>query len=454
MDENENGTNVKLDENQLVRANTFLHALEPYGQVQVVREMARRIQALDKSKVPLNGGEAAHLAQLAISHDLNPFSGEIWGWIQIKDDKRHFSWMPGRRGIIRHANEQAAAKGSEWWSDERELTEHEKTTLMIPKDALAFESRVFDKATMDEWRKNFTALIDAGKTADEALRIGGNPPCSTGIGVLTQDEIRKMPYDNKMPHVNRAKKRALMEALKGKYSLNFGGAAGGAGGDTFEDYIVDSKGAIDVDFEDVTDHKPYGIMEEEFGSKERLDPKSWKKIPDLIVSEGLANDPFVVAEILAYSPLIPGHVSKSAALEFFQYAKSIYAENETLELKELSGLAYAQMFKGGKDPDPPQEAPRETPQEAPKDPPQDPPRKSPKEIKVDDAGLTANEVEALAAMAVDYPKYTPKTNLDWETAYKYIDLKTVTTSREKFQEIVKELNGDVRLGMARMLGYL
>lgn len=440
---------VKMSEIQITRGNEFLHALEPYGQVQVVREMSRRIQALDKNEIKLNGGEAAHLAQLAVSHDLNPFSGEIWGWVQKKKGERHFNWMPGRRGIIRHANEQSEEKGSEWWSDERALTEHEKVELVIPKDALAFESKVFETSTMDPWRKTFNALIEAGVEAKEALKIAGNPPCSVGIGVLTRQEISYMPKNNKMPHANRAKKRALMEALKGKFSLHFGGAAGGSGGETFEDYIVDSKGAIDVDFEDVTESRPFGMDDEAFGGKERLDPKEWKGICEKMVKAELARDPFVAAELLAYSMFTPTNINEEWALNFFNFAKEIFIEDENQELKDVAELAYSRLFETDKEKKS-RTAKKPVPKKA-----QAKKKPTPKKETPTKPDLTKKEANALVRMAEDYPNITPQDKLDWNTAYKYIDLKESGTDRKAFVKTVNDkCKGDVRLGMALQLGYL
>jgi len=480
MNDEKESDGIELNETQLARANEFLgtNPLAPYGNVEAVRGMSRRIRALDKSEIKLSPGEAMHLAQLAISHDLNPFSGEIWAWIQIKNNERHFSWMPGRRGLIRHANEQALARGSEWWSDERELTEHEKTNLMIPKDALAFESRVFDKATMDEWRKTFNTLIDSEKTADEALLIVGNPPCSIGYGVLTQQEISKMPRNNKMPHVNRVKKRALMEALKGKFSLHFGGSAG-AGGETFEEYIHDSKGAIDVDFSDVTDAQSFGQDPSIFGeSHERMNPKFWKGICEKMVEQELAQDAFVAAELLAYSQFTPRELNEEWALRYFNHAKEILADGVLTELKEIAPKAYGRLFETDKEKierektkkkepkneakvKPVQEGSEGKTEEKKQDASEQKKKSPPKSDKItteekalDDKGLTDNQKDALRAMVEEFPQYTPKHALDWETAYKYIDLEKVPTSRDEFRKIVKTMGGDVQMGMARILGYM
>lgn len=320
---------VNLSDKELARANEFMHALEPYGEVAVVREMARRIQALDKSQVPMNTGEASHLAQLAIAHDLNPFSGEIWGWIQVKGGKRHFNWMPGRRGIVRHANEQAQERGFEWWYDEEEMTREEKKNAMIPENAIAIRVKVYDSATMEEWRKTFDSLREA-LPPEQALSTAGNPPCSVGIGVLTQEEISRMPRNNKMPHINRASKRGLMEALKHKFHLQFGMWKGGQ---TYDEYIVDKEGAIDVDFEDVTVEQ-----------KDRMNPEYWGDIPKVIVEESLAKDAFVASEILSYTPMTPQTIKQEWAIEFFQVAKDVYKENENLALKEVAEKAYRRWF--------------------------------------------------------------------------------------------------------------
>jgi len=189
-----------LNEKELTRANEFLQAnpLAPYGPNDVVREMARRIIALDSRDVPLKPLEAAHAAQLSISTDLNIFADELWVWIQEKNNKRIFNWMPGRRGIIRHANEQAQEMGEKWEASEPEpLTLKEKEMYMIPKDAIAVRVKVTDTESMSEWRETFKlAAEELG--VKEAVELIGKPPGSTGIGVLTKSEISKLPYNNKM----------------------------------------------------------------------------------------------------------------------------------------------------------------------------------------------------------------------------------------------------------------
>jgi hypothetical protein len=503
-----------LSEKQLVRANEFLQVnpLAPYGQVKAVREMTRRIKALDASRTPFNTGEASHLAQLAVSHNLNPFSGEIWAWIVVKGDKREFKWMPGRRGIIRHANEIAASKSTpdftnDWWSDERLLTKAEKAELYISEFDMAYESKVFERVTYDPWKETFVVLVESGMTADKALEIGGHPPCSTGIGVLTQHEMKELDKSrqNKMPHSNRCKKRAQMEALKNKFSLLFGGSSG-TGGETFDEYIKDSEGTIDVEFEDVTDHVPYGMEGSAFGGKERLNPKFWKGSCEKMVEAELASSPFVAAELLAYSLFIPGNAKGKHLTGFFQTAKDILIEQMEEfgpkfepDLKAIAPEAYNRLFETKKETDKrlkekeleeksagereeheksqkkkipdkkekPDEAKVEPVQEKPKgktekkkpstpkqkkEPPPEPDKveEQPKKIE-----LTKKETNALVRMAEDYPAICPMDKQDWATAYKYIDLKESGTTRKEFVKLVNdECNADVRLGMAHKLGYL
>jgi len=321
-----------IDEKALARGNEFLHALEPYGQVALVREMARRIQVLDKGKEPLTGSEAAHLAQLAIAHNLNPFSGEMWGWVVVRGDKREFNWMPGYKGYMRHANEQAEARGVDWWYDEEELTEAEKAKLYIPKDALAIRCKVYDSGSMEGWRDALKTMVEGGMSAKDALKALGDPPCSVGIGVLTREEMNKLPKNNKMPHINRASKRALVQALKFKFNLAFG-THGAGSSDTFEDYIMDEKGSIDVEFEDVTPDL-----------KERMNPEYWGGIAEGVVEAGLAKDAFVASEVMAYTPLQPQNLKLSWVLEFFQEAQAVYKENPNQNMKEVAEQAYARFF--------------------------------------------------------------------------------------------------------------
>lgn len=436
-----------LSKKELSRANEFLQAnpLAPYGPNKVVREMARRIMALDSRKVPLKPLEAGHAAQLSISTDLNIFADELWVWVVVKDGKRHFNWMPGRRGIIRHANEQAERMGTSWEASEPEpLTLEEKEMYMIKKDAIAVRVKVSSKEAMTEWRETFkVAAEELG--AKEAVKLIGKPPGSSGIGVLTKGEIAKLPYNNKMPHINRAAKRALTEALKNKFNLQYGVAQAGPASDDMEGYIHDDQ-VIDVDWEDIS--TPAGISEEDHNEKNRRDPRSWGGLPTKIVKAELARDAFVAAELLAHTPLRPKGIKDQEDLVFklFENAKKYFKEDEDRSLKELAKMAYAELFPSKHDPE---EAPLPGEPESNFIPVEG---EEPKKFE-----LNETEKVAYRQMIDEYTPYAPLTAINWEPAFKYIegsDNKNGIT-RKEFRAMVRDqCDGDVRVGMMKVLGYL
>lgn len=490
---------MKMDDVQLARGNEYLHALVPYGPSKMLRELTRRILVFDKSKIPMTRNEAAHTAQLSLSTDLNYFANELWVWITIdkRTKKRQYNWMPGRRGVTRHANKQAEEMGIKWHSTEPELlTDNEKRLFSIPLDSLAVRIKVRDDVSMASYNETLKTMSKAIGDK-EAYKELGPPPSSGGIGVVTKYEMTELDKTgrNKMPHFNRSVKRALTEAQKGKFNLQFGGGSIGAPAD-YSDYILGD--TVDGDLEDITALVPTGYPTETFGeAKERMKPDFWKGICETMVKEELARDAFVAAELLAFSLFTPRELNEEWALKYFNHAKELLADDETLELKEIAPEAYRRLFetkeqtndrlkKEAESEDEPEETKKSdkkpvskkevvgrkevqkpektktkkqaTPkpkEKAPKKPEVDEKKLTKKpDVLLDDKGLTKNEIESYQAMAKDYPRYTPKHNQDWETAKKYINLKKVTTSWDEFREIVKQMKGDVRLGMCRMLGYL
>lgn len=248
----------EADEAQIVRAaNEYLHPLQPYGPTKALREMTRRIMALDTAKGPyrLQAMEAAHLAQVAASAQLNPFTGEIWAWVNVKGDgTRALTIMPGRRGLLRHAHEQAKEQGTHFWPEYDQIVDpEERADLRIPQGALAFRCRLKDHKDVETWTMAINACKEAGYTPDEIRREVGPMPFTVGIGILTKQEMATLDRksSNKMSHVERCQKRAYMMALKQRFDLPLGGSVG-AQGETIDDYVLDSEWR-EVDEEDIID---------------------------------------------------------------------------------------------------------------------------------------------------------------------------------------------------------
>jgi hypothetical protein len=197
---------------------------------------------MDTAKVPMLAREAAHLAQQAASAWLNPFTGEIWGWVQIVGNQRKFTIMPGRRGLLRHAHEQAREIGTHFWPEYRQITDpDERKNLFIPNEALAFECQVKDHLSQMTWNTTLERVTEAVKAGIEIdTSIIQKPPFVFGLGILTKQEMESLDKNrgNKMTHVERCQKRAYMMGIKQLFDLPLGGAVGGAG-ETIEDYVID-----------------------------------------------------------------------------------------------------------------------------------------------------------------------------------------------------------------------
>lgn len=67
------------------------------------------------------------------------------------------------------------------------------------------------------WYEHRRRLREEGLSAEEIDKhLGSEEPASVGYGRLTQEEMKELDSrgDNRMPHINRATKRARIEAYK------------------------------------------------------------------------------------------------------------------------------------------------------------------------------------------------------------------------------------------------
>jgi hypothetical protein len=342
----------------IAKADEWIHPIQPYGELDAVKEICRRIQLLDRGKNPMNKAEALMLAQNAITMDLNPFNGEIWGWVQTYGNVRKLTIMPGRRGIQRKADEKAEELGMIYWEKYRQITNPEERELKaIPGGALASEAKIYDDLSMAAYTANLKVFIEAGYSKDEIADLIGDPPYKTGLGILTVEEMKNLDKskDNKMPHLERVQKRAYTEGLKKKFHLPFGSASTGS---TYEEYVKEPT-YIDVKYEDVQE----GMTEEEKEDeaevtedylKKRRAPGFWAEgVCEAIVDAGHATNIFNAASILAWSNFrksvnpvdavnfagIYREVQRSGlmgdAQQFATWAVSIFFDHTTLyELKK------------------------------------------------------------------------------------------------------------------------
>jgi hypothetical protein len=156
--------------------------------------------------------------------------------------------MRGRDGTIRLAQESAKKAGTYLMPPRyREIMdESERARLLIPKGALAIEAEVEDHQTSGDWWKHFTLMKDAGYPPEEIdRRLGAGPPKDQGLGIITIEETAqfdRQPGGNKMPHINRVRKRAYIEALKVRWAprIDYETLSEGAPSDT-DEYIIEGE---------------------------------------------------------------------------------------------------------------------------------------------------------------------------------------------------------------------
>jgi hypothetical protein len=175
----------------------------------VVRELAERIKLGVPGGRKLDASEAIVLAQVAAAHGLDPFTGEVW-------------YIPGSgpaigiKGLRKVAAQAAARDGGAYWTEFRQIVDpKELARLAMPENALAFECRVFDTASIRGYAASIEAMTRAGCTFEQAQQMIGQRPATVGMGYWTPGEATKMKP------AQAAMKRAEADALKRRYHIPF-----------------------------------------------------------------------------------------------------------------------------------------------------------------------------------------------------------------------------------------
>ncbi len=319
-----------IPEKALVEASTdWLHPLEPYAPKQALAEMTRRYMAMDTSKTPLKANEASLVIQMAATTRLNPFAQELWAWVTIYQGKRNLTLMPGRRGLLRLAREQADEKGMTFNEDYGLILDGElRKELAIPEGAVAYECKIRDDISRGLWVKAAADLKGIGMELDQILGQIGDAPFATGYGFVSDAEMQKLNKGgNKMAHAERARKRAFMSALKKKFDLPFGAIGGDQAGLTFEDYVrLPGRGeVVEGEFLEAEESEApatyQNFSEQEMSARRK--PQYWPDgIPEAVVDAGYAKDKYNAAALLSWSP-------------FNKAIKKTYAVNWSREYREI-----------------------------------------------------------------------------------------------------------------------
>ena len=253
-------------------ADQWLHPLEPYGPAKALREMTRRIMLFDKGKVKMSPTEAAHLAQVAASSWLNPFTGEIWGWVDVYRNERRLNIMPGRKGLIRHAKEQANLEGDKFYPEYEEIVSLDlRRQYLLEEGDLAYICKLRSIREIDTWNASLMAAGQAGLEPSDVKELVGPRPYTFGLGIMRKKEVASTK-DAAMTATERCQKRAYMMALKQKYVLPLAHAIGQEG-QTVDDYIIEGE------FQEV-DPEPEGEGKEEEGTEDPRQEEAQAEEPE------------------------------------------------------------------------------------------------------------------------------------------------------------------------------
>lgn len=194
MSENENETKaVALYHGPATDAPATLARLQSSRAVMLTASRVVRLSI--GHKVVPNLDEALLISQAALSQGLDVFTELHW-WINTytKDgvEIRDLTIMRSRDGKVRLANEAARRTGTNLSRPRYyQITKNQKKELEIPLDALALEARIEDDRSVKDWIEKAERISKLGFSKDEIEDKIGECPFWSGIGVVTQDEIRQ-----------------------------------------------------------------------------------------------------------------------------------------------------------------------------------------------------------------------------------------------------------------------
>jgi hypothetical protein len=207
----------------IVKYNPVM-AIAPMGSRKVVRELAVRIHAMAPGGMKMTPAECVVLAQYAISLEANPFVGEVW-LMKNQNSGEVLGLAPGIRLFRRKADEQDEKRADLRNVEIYALSPDERKDYLVPEGALAYKAILRSALKSHSYTEDCERMTKIkGITWDDIRKALGDRPYVEGIGILTADEMKLLDKNsrNKMPHIERVKKRAEAAALKVVYHLDFG----------------------------------------------------------------------------------------------------------------------------------------------------------------------------------------------------------------------------------------
>lgn len=200
-----------MTDNAIIR--TSEKTLSVFSTRDELKEMGDRLRKMMPSAQQFSDGEALAVAQVALAHGLDPFTGEVWG-LKSQDGK-WYGVMVGIKGLRKSALREAIAEDTTYWTEFQRIDPGEAAAA---NTSVVYKCIIRDTKSMQAYGKTINILTTAGVPYKEAIAMIGPAPQVVGIGIANTDERSKLDIHR------RAKKRAESDAIKQRFALNFSGA--------------------------------------------------------------------------------------------------------------------------------------------------------------------------------------------------------------------------------------
>jgi len=283
-------------------------AIEVFGSREDIREMTDRLINMMPGTNNLTQKEALTVAQVAVAHGLDPFTGEVWG---IKSATgKWYGVMVGIAGRRKLARRQADQEGGTYWTEPPKLVAPE--LYNAPANAVVYEVVLHDTVTTQAYAKSIHTLTTAGIPYKDAIAMMGPAPSVIGVGIATPDEQSKMDLHS------RAKKRAESYALKQRFDIELKGVEFYDESDLPND--AELPGGDIVDAEIIQETEPKRSEDEimrDFGfepeSENGTEPKVKElSLQEILVDEGISQNVFAATKLL--NTYVPEKIRKDHSL--------------------------------------------------------------------------------------------------------------------------------------------
>ncbi len=180
-----------------------------FGDKKELSEMTSRLINAMPGTTKLAPGQAAALAQISLAHGLDPFNGEAW---YIPGS----GVMVGIKGLRKSAKRQVRKEGgadATYWVDFDRVVDNSK--YEVDANHLVIICELKDTITLNAWSDIVGKFKAMGFPLEEAAKMAGPAPVTTGIGIVKPNE------KSKMNRVELCRKRAEAHAIKQRFDVDF-----------------------------------------------------------------------------------------------------------------------------------------------------------------------------------------------------------------------------------------